>query len=62
MILGTPWWVFMLILFIFLSGIMAFRAMRAEQKLEQEFIEKEGQVYMERLKAEREERRQQPSS
>jgi len=62
MILGTPWWVFMLILFIFLSGIMAFRAMRAEQKLEQEFIEKEGQVYMERLKAEREERRQQPAS
>jgi hypothetical protein len=62
MILGTPWWVFMLILFIFLSGIMAFRAMRAEQKLEQEFIEKEGQVYMERLEAEREERRQQLSS
>jgi hypothetical protein len=62
MILGTPWWVFMLILFIFLSGFMAYRAMKAEQKLEHEFIEKEGQVYMDRLDAEREERRQQASS
>lgn len=29
---------------------MSFRAMRAEMKLEQEYIEKEGQVYMERIK------------
>ncbi|MFA1819079.1 sporulation YhaL family protein [Virgibacillus oceani] len=62
MILGIPWWIFMLILFIFLSGFMAFRAMRAEQKLEQEFIEKEGQIYMDRLEAERRERGQQTSS
>jgi hypothetical protein len=60
-ILGIPWWVFMMILFIFLSGFMAYRAMRAEQKLEQQFIEKEGRIYMERIEAEREERKRQTS-
>lgn len=53
MIAGVPWWVFMIIIFIFLSGYMAFRAMRAERKLEQQFIEKEGNVYMERMEEER---------
>jgi len=37
---------------------MAFRAMRAERKLEQQFIEREGQIYMERLEKERARRQQ----
>lgn len=53
MIAGIAWWVYMMILFIFLSGYMSFRAMRAEQKLEQQYIECEGKVYMDRLQAER---------
>ncbi|MEN1970270.1 sporulation YhaL family protein [Lentibacillus sp. N15] len=53
MIAGVPWWVFMMILFIFLSGYMAFRAMRAEKKLEHQFIEREGNVYIERMREER---------
>nr|WP_164670409.1 sporulation YhaL family protein [Virgibacillus doumboii] len=53
---GVPWWVFMMIIFIFLSGYMAFRAMRAERRLEQEFIEKEGKVYIERMEEERQKR------
>lgn len=56
MILGVPWWVFITILLIFLSGYMAFRAIRAEQKLEQQFIEEEGNKYMERMEAERKNR------
>ncbi|WP_284139502.1 MULTISPECIES: sporulation YhaL family protein [unclassified Virgibacillus] len=59
MILGVPWWVFMMVLFIFLSGYMAFRAMRAEKELEHKFIEQEGNIYMERLEKERLEKRQQ---
>ncbi|WP_081472401.1 sporulation YhaL family protein [Ornithinibacillus scapharcae] len=55
-ILGMPWWVFVVILFIFFSGYMSFRAMRAERELEKHFIEKEGQVYMNRIQEEREER------
>ncbi|NAP00545.1 SigE-dependent sporulation protein, partial [Halomonas sp. MG34] len=38
MILGVPWWVFMLVILIFLSGYMAMRAMLAERRLEQQFI------------------------
>ncbi|MBT2218219.1 SigE-dependent sporulation protein [Virgibacillus dakarensis] len=56
---GVPWWVFMMILFIFLSGYMAYRAIRAEKKLEQQFIEREGNVYMERLEEERKQKEEQ---
>lgn len=55
-IFNLPWWVFLLILFIFFSGYMAYRAMKAEQALEQQFIEREGQVYMERIENERKRR------
>jgi len=54
MIAGLPWWVYTLIVFIFLRGYMAFRAMRAERKLEQQYIEHEGNVYMDRMRTERE--------
>lgn len=56
MIAGIPWWVFIMIIFIFLSGYMAFRAMRAERELEQRFIENEGKIYMERMEAEKQKR------
>ncbi|GAB4073906.1 sporulation YhaL family protein [Barrientosiimonas marina] len=59
MILGVPWWVFMLIMFIFLSGYMAFRAMRAERRLEQQYIEQEGMVYIDRMEQERHEKHRQ---
>ncbi|ASN06595.1 sporulation YhaL family protein [Virgibacillus necropolis] len=54
MIIGVPWWVIMMILFIFLSGYMAYRAMRAERRLEQQFIEREGRVFIDRMEKERE--------
>ena len=53
MIVGLPWWVFMMILLIFLCGYMAFRAMRAENELDQHFIEHEGKIYIDRMEAER---------
>lgn len=58
MIAGMPWWVFMMILLIFLSGYMAFRAMRAEKKLDQHYIEHEGNIYIERMEEERQKKRQ----
>ncbi|WP_256558369.1 sporulation YhaL family protein [Halobacillus sp. A1] len=57
MIFGLPIWVFVCILFIFLSGYMAYRAMRAEQQIEQQFIEKEGRVYLTRIEEEKEKRK-----
>ncbi|UJL47565.1 sporulation YhaL family protein [Virgibacillus sp. NKC19-16] len=59
MILGVPWWVFVMIICIFLSGYMAFRTMRADQRLQQQFIEREGKVYMDRMEAERQYRNEQ---
>lgn len=53
MIAGVPWWVFAMIVFIFLSGYMAFRAMYAEKKLDEQYIEQEGKIYMDRIEAER---------
>lgn len=35
---------------------MSFRAMRAERKLEQQFIEREGSVFIERMEEERKRR------
>ncbi|MGM8212065.1 sporulation YhaL family protein [Virgibacillus sp. W0430] len=57
MIFGVPWWVLMLIVFIFMSGYMAFRAMRAERILEQQYIEREGKVYINRMEEERKRRK-----
>lgn len=56
MIAGIPWWVYITIVFIFMSGYMAFRAMRVEWELEQKYIENEGKIYMERIEVERKER------
>lgn len=56
MIFGMPLWVFLVIVFIFFSGYMSFRAMRAERELEKHYIEREGQVYMRRIEEEREHR------
>ncbi|MBM7571445.1 sporulation YhaL family protein [Aquibacillus albus] len=57
MILGVPWWVFMFIFFIFFSGYMSFRALMAEKKLEKQYIETQGQIYMDRMEQERSKRK-----
>lgn len=53
MFAAVPWWIMLMILFILFSGYMAFRAMRAERRLENHYIEREGNVYMERIEKER---------
>ncbi|HLS34826.1 MAG TPA: sporulation YhaL family protein [Bacillota bacterium] len=58
MLASIPLWVYIVIGFIFFSGYMAFRAMKAEYELEQQFIEKEGEVYIERIEKARKEKRE----
>ncbi|MBP1968975.1 hypothetical protein J2Z83_001078 [Virgibacillus natechei] len=53
MIFGLPWWVLVMIICIVISGYMAVRAIQAERSLEQAFIEREGNVYMDRIEAAR---------
>lgn len=59
MVWGLPWWIYVLIFFIFFSAYMSYRAMRAEQELEQQYIEKEGEIYIQRIRKEREKRKRQ---
>lgn len=56
MIGGVPLWVFFVIVMIFFSGYMAFRAMHAERKIDEEFIEREGKIYLDRMSEEKKER------
>ncbi|WP_066367970.1 sporulation YhaL family protein [Neobacillus fumarioli] len=49
-----PIWVYAVVAGIVISAIMAIKTGREERQLELETIEREGEVYMERLEKERE--------
>ncbi|MED0971608.1 sporulation YhaL family protein [Bacillus paramycoides] len=53
-----PWWIYFVIIGIVLSGYMVLYTSKKEQEMDNEFIEKEGEVYMKRLEEEREKRNQ----
>ncbi|MBP2241072.1 hypothetical protein J2Z40_001634 [Cytobacillus eiseniae] len=52
-----PFWVYFVIVGILISAYMAVKSGREEREMENESIELEGRVYMERLEKEREARR-----
>ncbi|WP_028402506.1 sporulation YhaL family protein [Ectobacillus panaciterrae] len=47
-----PWWVYLVIAGIVVSGYMVLYTSKKEEEIDQEFIEREGEIYMERLRAE----------
>lgn len=53
-----PWWVYLVVLGIIISGYMVLYTSKKEEELDREFIEREGEVYMERLREERNRRAQ----
>lgn len=53
-----PVWVYFVVAGIMISAYMAIKTGKEERKLEQEFIEREGEIYMERLEKEKEQRNQ----
>ncbi len=53
-----PWWIYLVIVGIVVSGYMVLYTSKKEQEMDNEFIEKEGEVYMKRLEEERERRNQ----
>ncbi len=53
-----PWWIYLVIIGIVVSGYMVLYTSKKEQDMDNEFIEKEGEVYMKRLEEERERRNQ----
>lgn len=50
----VPTWVIFVAIGIIISGFMAVRAGKQERKLENEMIEKEGEVYIKRMEMEKE--------
>ncbi|MCP1122703.1 sporulation YhaL family protein [Bacillus sp. 3103sda1] len=53
-----PWWIYFIIIGIIVSGYMVLYTSKKEQEIDNEFIEKEGEIYMRRLAEERERRHQ----
>jgi Na+/glutamate symporter len=51
--LSIPIWVYAVVVGIVISALMAIKTGREERLLEQETIEKEGEIYMERLEREK---------
>ncbi|MBM7702689.1 sporulation YhaL family protein [Metabacillus iocasae] len=51
-----PVWLYLVVAGIFFSGFMAIRTAQQEKEVDDTFIEKEGQVYIERMKEEKERR------
>lgn len=55
--MDVPIWILIIVAGIMISAFMAIKTGREERKQEYELIEKEGEVYMERLEKEREGKR-----
>ncbi|MFD3447261.1 sporulation YhaL family protein [Microbacteriaceae bacterium 4G12] len=51
-----PWWIYAVILGIVVSGYMVLYTSKKEKEIDNEFIEREGNVYLERIQAEKEKR------
>jgi hypothetical protein len=56
--MAIPIWVYFVAAGIIISAYMAFKTGKEERKMELEWIEREGEVYMKRLETEREVRKQ----
>ncbi|UOY92051.1 sporulation YhaL family protein [Ectobacillus sp. JY-23] len=50
------WWVYLVMIGIVVSGYMVLHTAKKEEEMDREFIEREGEVYMKRLRAEQERR------
>ncbi|MFC3883807.1 sporulation YhaL family protein [Bacillus songklensis] len=57
-----PFWVYLVVMGIFFSGFMAIRTGQKEREIDDVYIEKEGQVYLERIELEREKKKRMKES
>ncbi|WP_070808101.1 sporulation YhaL family protein [Halalkalibacter okhensis] len=56
-LLSSPWWVYFVLAGILLSGYLSIKYSLEDKRTEQEWIENEGNIYMQRLEEERERRK-----
>ncbi|WP_062105337.1 sporulation YhaL family protein [Bacillus niameyensis] len=55
--LSLPIWIYFVVIGVFISAFMAVKTAKEDKEIETEWIEKEGQVYLERMEKEKERRR-----
>ncbi|MGG3018136.1 sporulation YhaL family protein [Geobacillus stearothermophilus] len=55
---SLPWWIYLVVAGIIFSGYMTVKTAAREREIDEVFIEKEGEIYMERIRQERERRKQ----
>ncbi|AZB42230.1 SigE-dependent sporulation protein [Bacillus sp. FJAT-42376] len=55
--LTLPWWIYLCMGGVLFSGFKFVTLSREDKRTDTEFIEQEGQIYLERMKAERERRK-----
>ena len=53
---SSPWWVYVVMIGIVVSGYFSLKYTLEDKRYEQEWIESEGKVYLERMEAEKERR------
>ena len=54
--MDIPFWVYFVVMGIILSAYMVIRTGKEEKRMEDEIIEREGEIYMKRLEQKREEK------
>ena len=59
---SVPFWIYIVLAGIIISAIMTIKTTKEEQQIEQEFIEKEGEVYIKRMHQEMQRRKNKNSS
>ncbi|KAA9031723.1 sporulation YhaL family protein [Niallia endozanthoxylica] len=60
--MDIPFWIYFVVAGIIVSAYMVIRTGREERMMEDEIIEREGEVYMQRLEKEREEKKKTQNS
>ncbi len=56
-LLASPWWLYLVVIGIGTSGYMTVKYSLEDKRYEKEWIESEGNVYIERMKLEKERRK-----
>lgn len=54
--MDIPFWMYLVVMGIVFSAFMVYKTGKEEKQIEDEIIEREGEVYMQRLEQEREEK------
>ncbi|MBO9128737.1 sporulation YhaL family protein [Bacillus sp. 165] len=49
-----PWWVYLVIVGIIISGYMVLYTSKKEEEIDQAYVEREGEIYMDRIREARE--------